>query len=378
MKRDMDRLNLRDAFAKEPKSCHEALMAAARSVKEDEPVKKNAMRTVLVAALMILAMMTVAVAAGNFLGWTDFFADYGTTVPEGAQRTMGDDKNRLTFTLGPVGFTTQELFCDGHIAMASTVIDMVDRSDALLCADPYDAVGAIGENGKQMAKRLGVDPSTSWISAAKQLNRKLYAVRAILEVPADIDSGTAMEDLRSNEDGSAVYFSMPQLNGSAKGDAVDAQLFLRVAEFNTETGEEAEVLTDRKPLSIPLEAPAQEHIYAIDGEFATDGYVLEGVRAELSGAGLYLYTTFTAPKGTTEEGVYGREYPMWLDAAGNRYPVGLSLSANVDVESFPKITYEQMISVSDIPETLTLRVPDVSATMADGGKPAYQQITLNK
>lgn len=377
MKRDMEPLNLRNAFAEEPKSCHDALMAAARSVKEDEPVKKNALRTVLVAALMILAMMTVAVAAGNFLGWTDFFADYGTTVPEGAQRTMGDDKNRLTFTLGPVGFTTQELFCDGHIAMASTAIYMVDRSDALLCADPYDAIGASGENGEQMAKRLGVEPGTSWISAAKQLNRKLYAVRAILEVPADIDSGTAMEDLRCNEDGSAVYFSMPQLNGSAKGDAVDAQLFLRVAEFNTETGEEGEALTDRKALSIPLEAPSKEHTYAIDGEFATDGYALESVRAELSAVGLYLYTTFTAPKGTTEDDVYGRECPMWLDADGKPYPVGVSLSANVDVESLPTITYEQMISVSDIPDKLTLRVPDMSAT-ADGGKPAYQQITLNK
>ena len=32
MKRDMDRLDLRDAFRPMPENCHEALMKAARSV----------------------------------------------------------------------------------------------------------------------------------------------------------------------------------------------------------------------------------------------------------------------------------------------------------------------------------------------------------
>jgi hypothetical protein len=73
MKRDMEHLNLRDAFAPMPEEAHDALMSAARSVKEDEPVKKAAFRTVLIAACVIVATMAVAMAAGQIFGWNDFF-----------------------------------------------------------------------------------------------------------------------------------------------------------------------------------------------------------------------------------------------------------------------------------------------------------------
>jgi len=65
MKRETELLNLRNAFPDEPESCHEALVQAARSVREDEPVKKVTFRAVLIAALIIAAMMAVAVAANN-------------------------------------------------------------------------------------------------------------------------------------------------------------------------------------------------------------------------------------------------------------------------------------------------------------------------
>ena len=128
----------------------------------------------------------------------------------------------------------------------------------------------------------------TWIEAAKKLNRKLYAVRAILEVPAEIDSGCAMEDSLFNEDGSVTYFSMPELNGKATGETVDMQMYLRVAEIDLDAETETNVLKDRKPLSVFLEAPIEEHAYACNGEFMADGYKLESVKAELSAAGLYL------------------------------------------------------------------------------------------
>ena len=53
MKRDMDNLNLRDAFRPMPEETRNALMSAARSVKEDEPVKKATFRTVLIAACIM-------------------------------------------------------------------------------------------------------------------------------------------------------------------------------------------------------------------------------------------------------------------------------------------------------------------------------------
>ncbi len=379
MKRNLDELDIRSAFAQEPKACHDALMNAAFSVKEEKTVKKASFRVALVVALIIVATMTVAVASGNLLGFADLFGgQYGTTVPETVQRVMNEEWNKHEFALGEVVFTTQELFCDGHIAMASTVISMPDGSDALICAEPYDAVGATGENGEQAAKRLGVEPGMTWIEAAKKLNRKLYAVRAILEVPAEIDSGCAMEDFLYNEDGSVTYFSMPELNGKATGETVDMQMFLRVAEIDLNAETETTVLKERKPLSIFLEAPIEEHVYACNGDFIADGYKLESIKAELSGAGLYLYSTFIAPDGVTEADVYERDFPLWLDLEEKALPSGINLSASVDTQNLPKITYMQMLSVNAIPEKMIMQVPDTPFATADEINPGYQRVILSK
>ena len=369
MKQDMDKLDLRGAFRQEPQSCHDALMAAARSVKEERPMKKASLRTVLIAAAIILATMAAAVAAGSLLGWTDYFGQqYGISVPQTAQRILGEAWNTHSFTLGPVTFTTKELLCDGHIAMASTEIAMTDKEDnALLCADPFDAIGAVG-NGCELAQRLGLDPGTPWLDAAQQLGRKLYNVRAILELPAEIDCGTAMEDTLWGENGQMSYFSMAFPEGELTGEKIGVQLFLRVAEMDVETGEEKDVLTSREPLSLYLEAPIDGCEYRCADSFTADGFRLEGVRAELTPAGLYLMTTFTAPDGTTEEDAWD-PCPTWLDANGQPLPMGLSLSADVDVRNLPTVVYTQMFSVDTLPDRLTLRTET-----ADG--PA--EITLTK
>lgn len=357
MKHDMDHLNLRNAFPQEPESCHQALMRAARSVKEDEPVKKTSFRVVLIAAAIIAATMAVAVAAGKLLGWPDYFSQqYGTAVPDSARRIMSEESNRHTFTLGPATFVTQELFCDGHLTMSSTEISITDDSDALVCSEPFDTIGAIGENGDQMAERLGVESDLTWIEAAKTLNRKLYSVRAILELPAGLDGGTAMEDTLWNEEGHVVYFSMPFLKGKPASDTVDMQMYLRVAEIDVENETETNVLSNREAIRLGVAAPIAEHTYEIGGGFVAGGYRLEEVKAELSPAGLYLTSTFTAPEGVTKDDESLHNLPEWLDAEGLPFPLGVSLSADVDVENLPTVVYTQMFSVDAIPERMSMEL----------------------
>ena len=60
MKHELHTPDLRNALPPEPDFCHRALMQAAGSVKEDEPVKKNTFRALLIAALLIVTMITVA------------------------------------------------------------------------------------------------------------------------------------------------------------------------------------------------------------------------------------------------------------------------------------------------------------------------------
>ena len=107
MKREMDSLNLRDAFGPMPDDIREALLNTARSVKEEEPVKRVTIRTVLIAACIILATTAIAIATTNSFGWNDFFKIlYGETnaVPEEAQKIM-DSTEEQAFILGPVTFT---------------------------------------------------------------------------------------------------------------------------------------------------------------------------------------------------------------------------------------------------------------------------------
>ena len=59
MKRDMTDLNLCAAFRAEPESCHRALMDAARSVREErQTMRKSSFRTVIIAAIAALSMLT--------------------------------------------------------------------------------------------------------------------------------------------------------------------------------------------------------------------------------------------------------------------------------------------------------------------------------
>lgn len=356
MKHDMEHLNLRNAFPQEPESCHQALMRAARSVKEDEPVKKTSFRVVLIAAAIIAATMAVAVAAGKLLGWPDYFGRYGTFVPDPARSIMSEESNRHTFTLGPATFVTQELFCDGRLAMSSTEISITDDSDALVCSEHFDRLGTIGESGDQLAERLGVDPDLTWIEAAKALNRKLYRVRAILELPAEIGDGNAMEDILWNEEGHAIYFSMPFPQSKPASDTIDVQMYLRVAEIDLENETEINVLSNRESIRLHVAKPIAEHTYKTDGSFVADGFRLEGIKAELSPAGLYLISTFTAPEGTTKDDEFLHNLPEWLDAQGVPFPMGVSLSSNIDMENLPTVVYTQMISVDAIPERMTMEL----------------------
>ena len=73
------------------------------NAKGEEPVKKKLSATmVLVIVLVTITTAALAVAAGKYFGWFDFYSEfYGVEVPEVAQQVMKDSGERQ-FTLGPV------------------------------------------------------------------------------------------------------------------------------------------------------------------------------------------------------------------------------------------------------------------------------------
>ncbi len=379
MKREMEELNLRDAFRPMPESCRNALMRAARSVKEEEkPVKRVTFRAVLIAACIIIATAAASVAAGNIFGWTDFFAAFhhDTSVPRAAQEIM-DSTEEQTFTLGPATFKVQSLFADWHIAMATTQVTITDGSKALLCMDAAqgDAIRANGENGTALAKKLGVDPAMNWMDAARKLNCPLYCVRAILDISPEYAGCEGMEDVLYDEEGRFVDFSMLTLNSAAVGSELPLIMFLRVAEIDTETGEEKSVLSDRVAVNTKTAQPIATQDYSWRGDYIVSGLKLEAVHGELTAAGMYLYTDFTAQDGMILDEFYKVQLiPVWYDAQDSEYPWGMNLSYEINTDEWPRVSMMGLISVDSIPDTLILAFEDDNAPDQDN----IPRITLSK
>ncbi len=363
MKREMENLDLRNAFGPMPDDIREALMNTARSVKEEEPVKRFTVRTALIAACIILATVAAAIAAGSIFGWNDFYADYyGSFVPRVAQQIMKDG-GETEYTLGPATFTVGGLYCDGYMATASTVVKLNDDAKALLTGDdPFEAIGANGENGKKVAQALGVDPMTTWAEAAKQLDLPLYSARTCLEIPEELSDGESMEDPMFNEDGSMTYFSMALMNGKAYGEKIDCQVYLRVCRINPDDPEDRQdVQSERKDVSIYLEAPIHTRHYIVpEGIVLEGGFRLDDVIAEHMPAGLYLTASFTALDGATEEMAEETIYDCdFVQPNGDRYPTGMNLTTGLYTEGlWPKANLRDMISAEEIPESIGLKLPD--------------------
>ena len=383
MKRDMDSLNLRDAFPPMPDACRAALITAARSVKEEKDMKRATIRIALIAACIILATMTAAIAASRVFGWADFYGhDDNIQVPDAAQKIMADSQPE-EFTLGPVIFTVQERYADRHTAMASVVTRLADGQAGILCGDdPWGYIAANdGETGAAYLKQLGLDHDVTWIEAARQLSLPLYSVEGCLDGPAEYYDGESMYDVMLNEDGSLTVFSLALLNGQAAGDALTCGMYLRVWKINPDDPmDESGITQEEISLSIPLQAALDQCVYTFDGPYTAYGLTLENVEAELTPAGLYLFTDFIAREGMTRDEFYenGQYVPVWTLPDGTSTSFGLSLSYVIDTDAWPQVRMMGMVSLASLdslPDTLTLALEDDNAPA--GAAPA-PRMTLTK
>lgn len=366
MKRDMDNLNLRDAFRSMPEETRDALMSAARSVKEDEPVKKAAFRTVLIAACVIVATMAVALAAGQIFGWNDFFKkDYGADIPKTAQEILTSSEP-VTWQEGDVLFTVRERYSDPKLAMISVEARLVDGVEGILTADDFTMpIGAYGENShsQDVAKRLGVDSQMTWMDAAKELKLPLYSVVAILDIPPEFWGSEEYGDPMFNEDGSLTWFSLQPLNGQITDEEIKARVYLRTklvnlddAEDNTSSKEKYMDLTIHTEKVIAI----AEYIIPEDTK-VLDAFRIDSIHAELLPSGLHFTTNLTALESASQEMAFDKLRVNIVKENGEAYPTGITLSSGFsNLDTWPQIPYTQMISVDQIPETIHLVFPDAS------------------
>ena len=375
MKREMDDLHFDKANLPMPDECYHALMDAARSVKEENKVKRASFRTVLIAAILIIVTMAVAFAAQQ-LGWVDFYGTYGITLPKAAEETMNATKP-ISYKVGPMTFTYIQLITDKRIVLSSAQVQLTDGTEALIAndSDLYEAVDAISDT---ILKKYGLKSGTSWVQAAQQLNLPLYGVRALVEVAPEYDKGEAMEDALWNEDGSIVYFNMPAINKNAVKDELPITLYMAVHQYDPATDEvKINAWTDREETILPVARLLAEKIYKPDGDatitlpgtntISRDGdgnetdettsqpiiVTLTGIHAEQYATGIYLTSDFILPEGISEDAAReALDNLSILGADGDELPMGLNLSESAIVSNLPNASQETMTSLETLPDSL--------------------------
>ena len=374
MKRDMKEIDLQNAFWPMTDECHDKLTTALSGLREEKPVRRFTARTVLIAACIFVALMAVAYAAGRILGWTDLYSEfYNITVPDEAQQIMKDN-GETSYVLGPATFTIGGLYCDGHMATVSANVRLAEGTKGLLCGESMDRMDE-NEDGIKLAKKLGVDPELSWSGAANELKLPLYSVRLALELPDGV-LADCMESYMVNEDGSLTYFTMGAFADTFKEEKLDCQVYLRVEEVTDLPDDCDETISEYKDISIPLGKPLKTAEYAVPEDVIVgyDDYRLDAVRAELMPGGLYLIAALTDPDEDKEP--VAAKADAWnlasdlsfLDPDGEPYEYGLSLSGGtVGMEAWPQVEVNQMVPLTEIPETIRLHWSNPEETTLELG-----------
>lgn len=351
--RNMDDLNLKDAFAPMPEPCHTALMDAARSVKEEKDMIRATLRVVLIATAFIVATMMVAFAATQ-LGLIDLFHNtYDVPLPESAQTVLSATEQKK-YSVGPLNITLRETLADGHIACVTTQAKPSDGSFALIQMDNGSITDRIPDS---QAVRLKVPSGTSFQDAARQANIPLYFISSYLTIDRRCMDDDQMQDIVWDADGSALLVDMLRTKPDAVSENLVGSLTLRVRQMDPATSSfvEGKDWQMSENISIAVNGVTAERSYTPDGEALLAGYTVQSVKAVKTCAGAYLTVTLTAGAGASREDVWSfYEMVDFKNAQGQTFPQGMNLSAGLNKKGWPEVTLEIMVSIDTLPDAIQM------------------------
>ncbi len=358
MKRNFDDLNLRAAFRDEPESCHRALMNAVRSLKEEEKDMKHLnFRPLLIAVIVIVSMLSVAFAASEIFGFTNYYERWGITLSPSTLNAMQPTEH-TTYKVGPLTFTLQERIADPYNAYISTRIEMTDGSQPLMCLDPEAGLSdakRVALNLEMVERDYGAGPiytQPTYLEAAQKTGLPLYSVRARLEVAEDLNGGEGMENILYNNSG-CVYINQQTLKSVDAGSELSCQLFLRVSQIDPTTGEEVEKWSTRESYSMPVSAVLTTGSYLPETPKVDSDMTLARIDADLYATGVYIHRRYQLPADMP----FDEDYPVWnvvdatrpTNADGHPFTRGISLSGWCDTGSWPAVTVTEMLNLSELP-----------------------------
>ena len=363
MKRDVN--DLQKAFRPMPADCREALERAARSVKEEEPVKRAALRTVLITALIIVSLMAAAYAAVNsgLIGW--FEKEWNVTLPGGARKMLEETEHK-TYGAGPVTFTLDGLMADGQIAYLSASARMTDGEKGLVYPSDVDPQDRIDE---ALASRLALPAETTWQEAAARTGLPIYAVTAWLQPQEDVMGGDEMMAHTVQHDGSVLLVDMLCTDPAKVGENLKGEATLWAYELDPATFErKGEGWRVADPVELAVSGVMEERAYEPAAPVRLGGgLTLHKVTAEKRAAGVYVNIHLKCRENTTLDKARERLELSVLDGEGNPFPQSISFTGEFldekgekfpmdDPESLviPGFIYRTMITVEELPHSLLI------------------------
>lgn len=370
MKHDVDQLNLRSAFGTEPEECHAALMAAVRSVEEEKKTPRPMLRTLVIAAALLLCMTAAAFAATQS-GLLDWLAEsMGAQAPASAGDVLSATK-KASYEVGPLTMTVSETLADGRLAYLTVSTACKDGASALICegsGDPYDPVGAAQAAA---LNHPDITADTPMALAARKTGLPLYSVMAWLQLDDDVRTGEEMMDALRLEDGSVLLINMLNTDPQKVSDTLDAYVYLRVRQLDPATLETVGDLWQTVEQRIlTIHGVTNQRTYTPQGDPALNSAMtLTSVKAEQTCAGVYVTVYVDTPDGMPGKELMESAFDLLqlLDENGEPFPDGISLSYSVTTatggelytsSSVYALRFEMMIGVDALPERITVNCPN--------------------
>lgn len=356
MKRMQD-IDFSKTFGTPPPSFEQRVQyTLRRTEKEEQAVKKMSLRFIFVTVLIIAVMTTAAVAAGQLANWSDYFRQYTQIgIPQAAVDEMKKTES-LSWQIGPLTFSVQELLTDGHIAMSSTTIRVSDGGQALICSEyqhdqPFFMSGQFGRN---FARQLGLDENMTWIQAAQQLSLPLYSARAMIEAPFEYSS-SARTDVLWNDDYSISFFCMADLDKAMPKDTLPVTFHLRANLIDLSAGEPAQTWTDyEQRITLPVSPLLEEKTYTAANDAHFMGFTFERLEAKQYITGAYVDIIFTAQDGVSRDTARELYNLNLTDMDGNSLPHGIDRTLSMDRSEWPQVTVKMMVGTDTLPESIMI------------------------
>jgi len=361
MKRDMNDLDLSRAFRPMPQECQRALSQAVRSVKEDEPVRKTALRTVILTALIIVTLMAAAYAAmtSGLVNW--FETQWQVTLPQDAQKQL-EETAHDTLRAGPVSFTLEGLMADGQIAYLGVSARPVDNTGLILWAGSSDLNDPIGET---LAKKWNLKAENTFLEAAEATGFPLYGVMAWIQPEGDVMGGEEMMDSVYQTDGSLLLVDMLYTDPVKVGESLKGQAVLWAYEMDPATGERRdEGFRVTREMEIKISGVKDEKTYAPQGENKLGPMTLLKVVARSTAAGVYVDLYLEGDGKMTLMNLMETMAFEVRDGQGIPFPAGISFTSQyLDSEGQEALDWEKAVETVIYRTMITADAPPQSLTI---------------